>query len=99
MIPTTTQNNIEDWKFDLQRFADPAGGADLTPPVDADTTPAGGGEPTPPEGGEPTPGNKSLLGAEPKTNVPDAYENFKLPDNVKWDETTGSEFKTAAKEM
>lgn len=107
MISTTIQNNIEDWKFDLQRFAetDPsAGGTDSTPPTNTDTVPTGDGDQTPPAnnpGEPPAPGTgtKSLLGTEPKTDVPDAYDDFKLPDNVKWDETTGSEFKATAKAM
>ncbi|WP_432748661.1 hypothetical protein [Pectinatus frisingensis] len=103
MISTTIQNNIEDWKFDLQCFAEAdAGAGDPTPPTNTDPAPTGGGDPTPPAGnnlGDPAPGTKSLLGAEPKAGTPDAYDDFKLPDNVKWDETTGSEFKTTAKEM
>lgn len=104
MIPT--QHNTElgiSW-FDLQRFAEevptdpPTDPTPPTPPADPPATDPPKNDPPPTD--PPTdPKANSLLGNKPDSTVPEAYEEFKLPENVQWDATTGEEFKSIAKEM
>jgi hypothetical protein len=90
--------------FDLQLFADgdtaPAD-ASATPDVTPDSTPPAADN-TPPATPPAKDTQKSLLGDQPKDTPappPDTYDDFKLPDGVQWDDATGGEFKTLAKEM